>query len=87
VDLMTSQQQIDQIRKTISAMDTAIRAAAKTAGFTVVDEENAFAGHEECTGGTWVNSISNFGNDDESLHPNVAGYQKVATDLKAALGA
>lgn len=85
-ETMIGQGSLDRIRRVVSAINGAVRAAAAAHGFGLLDEENAFAGHEECTADPWVNPVNNFGNDDESLHPNVAGYAREAANLKTYLG-
>jgi len=70
-------------------LDTVIKLAARQAKVHVLDEEHAFAGHEECTTDTWVTGpgIVVFGNDAENsaFHPDYLGYQKEAEDLKNAV--
>jgi lysophospholipase L1-like esterase len=86
-NLETSQHQLDLIHQVIARLDAVVRAAAHDKGFTVLDEERAFAGHEECTAQPWVQGINNFGNDDESLHPTADGYHQEAVDLHRYLDA
>ena len=88
VTVVTSQNQLNLIRGVITRLDTVIKQAAAAEWVTVIDEENAFAGHEMCTADPWVNNIVGGVNaQDESFHPNVAGYTKEAADLKADLDA
>lgn len=42
-------------------------------------------GHELCTAVPWENTIVGLG-DNDSFHPNTAGYAKYASDLKNHLG-
>jgi lysophospholipase L1-like esterase len=86
-NLETSQRQLDLIHQVISRLNTAVKAASHDKGLTVLDEERAFAGHEECTTQPWVQGINNFGNDDESLHPTPDGYHQEAVDLHRYLDA
>jgi lysophospholipase L1-like esterase len=89
--LITSQAQLDQIRRVVSTMNQVIKDAAWGQGLSVLDEENAFAGHELCTSSSWVNKVNGWVNasgsyDPESLHPTASGYQRWANDLRAYLG-
>lgn len=57
----------------------------------MVDESNAFAGHEVYAPISWVNqvngwTITNQKADDESLHPNASGYGQWEEDLQTRLG-
>ena len=84
---MVSQANLTRIRRVVSAINNEVKAAAARHGFTVLDEENALAGHEECEPNSWVNPLNALGADDEDLHPTVAGYAKEAADIKAYLDA
>jgi lysophospholipase L1-like esterase len=84
---MVSQANLTRIRRVVSAINVEVKAAAARHGFTVIDEENSLAGHEECEPNSWVNPLNALGADDEDLHPTVAGYAKEAADLKAYLDA
>jgi len=70
-------------------LDGVIKKAAAAAGVKVLDEEHAFAGHEECTADTWVTPplIPWPNNDvlDSAFHPNYNGYKQEAQDLKNAV--
>jgi lysophospholipase L1-like esterase len=90
--LITSQDQLNRLRQTTSAINAKIKSVAQAKGFTVLDEENAFQGHEIGTSVPWVNGLNGLQvdcahqtitrmPDNESLHPNVDGYHKWATDL------
>jgi hypothetical protein len=81
------------------ASDTALLAAwnneyvgcaAAAAGVEVLDVENAFRGHEVCTGspsatGSWVNGIQ-FSDPHWYFHPNLYGQQRLAARLLAFVG-
>jgi hypothetical protein len=84
---MVSQANLTRIRRVVSAVNAEVKTAAANHGFTVIDEENAFAEHEECESNSWVNPLNAIGQDDEDLHPNVAGYAKEAADIRARLDA
>jgi lysophospholipase L1-like esterase len=61
--------------------------AATRSGFTYVDGRTIFAGHEACTGQSWINEPFTSGkNHDEWFHPNATGYQKYADRLKQVTG-
>ncbi len=90
--LITSQDQLNRVRATVSAINAKVKAVAQAKGFTILDEENAFQGHELNTSNPWVNDINGLQvdcgagkvtkmPDNESLHPNQAGYHRWATDL------
>jgi lysophospholipase L1-like esterase len=75
--LMTEAQKFDQM----------LMNAAASAGVSVLNEENAFQGHELCTGTPWVQKPDNPIQPDLSLkdnyfHPLAAGYAREAQDLK-----
>ena len=83
-----SQDQLDRIRRVISTLDTWIKLDAPLMGFTVLDEENAFAGHEICSDPNqpwWANGFVGLGTD-ETFHPNALGYAQMAADLKRLVG-
>jgi hypothetical protein len=95
--VITSQDQLDRIHRVTAAINATIRSEAHAHGFLILDEENAFSGHEVGTGsGSYVNDVQGFtvdagGNlthpaNNESLHPNQSGYQRWGNDLKALLG-
>jgi lysophospholipase L1-like esterase len=70
--------------------DVIIKAARDAGVAGVVDERNAFAGHEVCTSSPWVNGYTWSGvpwnYTSASFHPTSAGYAKEAADLRAATG-
>jgi hypothetical protein len=74
------------IRGVVTAINNEVKAAAAAANLTVLDEENAFHGHEVCTNEPWVNGRVNFGLADESFHPMTRGYLQWAQDLQAKIG-
>jgi hypothetical protein len=101
-----SQTDLDHIHRAIQHMDDIIQQAGAQAGVSVLDERNAFAGHDICTGSSaYVNGLNTFGGpavadaagvvagqltshmDNESYHPNAAGYQQMAGDLASYIAA
>ncbi|HEX6676866.1 MAG TPA: GDSL-type esterase/lipase family protein [Actinomycetes bacterium] len=71
-------------------LDQVVIAAARDAGISVLDEEQAFAGHELCTDFPWIKPPDNPLQGDDSLkdnyyHPTTPGYRREAQDLKAFL--
>ena len=91
--LVTSQAMLNTAHSLVHQLDTTIATeVAKQPGFILVDEENALAGHDVCAGTPWVNQVNGVNAiagtaDDESLHPNVAGYQALSAVLEARLDA
>ncbi len=83
---ITSPEQSNALRAVVSHLNAQIRIAAAAKGFTVLDEENAFLGHEECTPQPWVNDLGFLGTDNDALHPTTTGLGVEATDLKNRLG-
>jgi len=69
--------------------DTIITAAEQVGGVQVLDERDAFAGHEICTSDAWVNGYLWQGNIfnylPESFHPTTDGYQHEAGEMLASL--
>lgn len=86
--IITSQNQLNLIRSALNHLDDVIVTAAGNAGVTVLDERDAFQGHELCTANPYENTIivtpNGAGND--SFHPNTAGYGRYAHDLEVYLG-
>jgi lysophospholipase L1-like esterase len=73
------------IRTNWAAFNTVIKKAASgVAGVSVLDEGNAFAGHDVCTLNNWAN-IPIIDPVGASFHPNIAGDKKLATDLETYL--
>jgi hypothetical protein len=64
-------------------LDTTIAKAAADHGFTFGDVRTTFAGHEICSGSSWLHSV-NWLNIGESYHPTATGhsggYLPVLTD-------
>lgn len=67
-------------------LDDQITKQAHAAGLDVLDERNAFAGHEMCDGSPDVQTVNLFWLYG-SFHPTPAGYAQEAADLKAHLAA
>jgi hypothetical protein len=62
--------------------------AAAPANVKLLDEENAFQGHEVCTAAPYAQNIDLSHITDPSqakwfLHPNAAGHAREAADLSA----
>ncbi len=83
---ITSADMSNAIRTVISHLNAQVRIAANAKGFTILDEEGAFLGHEECTPQPWVNDLGFFGTDNDALHPKTEGYAVLANGLKNLLG-
>jgi len=66
-------------------LDDVISNAAGAAGVEVLDERDAFVGHEICSAAPWVNGLQIFSDYSDSFHPNTAGYSQEAADLAAYL--
>jgi lysophospholipase L1-like esterase len=66
-------------------LDDVIADAAAAAGVEVLDERDAFVGHEICSATPWVNGLQIFSDYSDSFHPNTAGYAQEAADLAAYL--
>ena len=90
VTIITSKNQLTLIHGVIDWLDDVIRQAAADAGARVIDLENAFAGHELCAPGSYVNQVVGSNLLDpapESFHPNIAGYAREAALIKNTLDA
>jgi lysophospholipase L1-like esterase len=83
---ITSPEMSNAMRNVVSAMNAQVKIAAAYAGFTVLDEEGKFLGHEECTPDPWVNDLGFLGTDNDALHPKTQGYAIMAGNLKSLLG-
>ncbi|MGH3274089.1 MAG: SGNH/GDSL hydrolase family protein [Streptosporangiaceae bacterium] len=94
-DLVTSQDMLNSINGIENQLDSTITQAVEQMqlpNFILVDEKNALAGHQLCSADPWVNQLNNVNvsagtDDDESLHPNVAGYHAMAVVLADRLDA
>lgn len=81
-----SQDSLNAIRDTWAHLNNVIQAAAATARVSYMDDSQQWTGHDFCTGNAayanglrgelWRNDP-----DNESFHPNVAGYRQLASDL------
>lgn len=85
-----SAQEVTWIRARTTQLNNVIKHAAAAAGVQVLDVENAFSGHEICTGspsatGSWVNGIQ-FSDYHWFFHPNKYGQQVLADRLLARVG-
>lgn len=85
-----SAKKVTWIRARTAQLDAVIKKAAAAAGVQVLDVQNAFSGHEICTGtpgpkGSWVNGIQ-FSDLHYWFHPNQYGQQKLAAALLARVG-
>lgn len=72
-----------------SELDAVIRRAAENAGVTYVDVYEAFAGHELCTGQSYLHGIDKSDSAfkrDAFFHPNVAGQGRYRDLLLDAIG-
>jgi len=58
----------------IDLLDSIIRTAATSAGFSYGDVRGAFAGHEICDSNRWLHSL-NFWDITESYHPTADGQE------------
>ena len=67
----------------VAELDQTIHAAATRAHVTYVDTTEAFAGHELCSGSSWVNPVSLQGRSQ--AHPTAAGQQALERSVAAAL--
>jgi lysophospholipase L1-like esterase len=83
-----SQADLNAIHSAWRHLNDVIKAAAAQAGVLVLDEQNAFVGHDFCSSRPYANGIRNLslanGNvtvDPESFHPAAAGYALEAADL------
>jgi lysophospholipase L1-like esterase len=91
--LVTSQAMLNTAHSLISTLNSKIATeVAKYSGFILVDESNALSGHDVCASTQWVNQVNGVSvlhqvADDESLHPNVAGYSALAGVLAGRLDA
>jgi lysophospholipase L1-like esterase len=72
-------------------LDQIITKAAKSAGVTVVDEYDAFDGHELCSAQPWMHEVQldllDKSWQSESFHPNALGYRAFAKRNLQKLGA
>jgi lysophospholipase L1-like esterase len=66
-------------------LDDVISDAAAAAGVEVLDERDAFVGHEICSSTPWVNGLQILSDFSDSFHPNTLGYAQEAADLAAYL--
>lgn len=82
------------IRDTWVHFNNVIKAAAKTAGVSVLDDSPEWVGHDFCAGAQsppqtpYANGLTGqlginppFKPDPECYHPTAAGYQQIASDL------
>jgi lysophospholipase L1-like esterase len=81
--------EMTMIRTLAAQLDSVIATAATQAGVSnaALQVEQAFAGHEACTGlesQEWINEIAGL-NDSlhDSFHPNSAGYRAMATAVNS----
>ncbi|ETA03745.1 hypothetical protein ThrDRAFT_00648 [Frankia casuarinae] len=71
--------------QTVHDLDNTIRAAARAAGVTYVDTENAFAGHEFCSSTGSPPDVDLLGTPfSAAFHPNGQGQRALATAITAA---
>jgi hypothetical protein len=80
-----SQADLDSINEAWTRMNSVIRRAAQAVGTYVLDEENAFSGHDICSPNPWANGIVE-SDTQESFHPNLQGYTQEANDLDHLIG-
>jgi hypothetical protein len=83
---------IPWVRNLTQQLDQVIVQAAQNAGIGVLDERNAFQGHELCTSDPWAQApqpppkwpwnITNPSIKDNFYHPDTEGYAKEAHDLR-----
>ncbi|NPC97200.1 SGNH/GDSL hydrolase family protein [Nocardioides sp. zg-DK7169] len=71
-----------RLAATQRALNAALRAAARTAGFGFADPTAAFTGHAVCDDREWVNGLSR--PLRESYHPNRAGHRAGYAPLVSA---
>lgn len=88
---------LQAIRDTWVHFNNVIKAAAASAGVSVLDDSAQWVGHDFCAGaqnppltayanglrGTWSITPPSFTPDKESYHPTTAGYQQIASDLNS----
>ncbi len=67
----------------VAELDQTIQAAATRAHVTYVDTTDAFAGHELCSGSSWVNPVSLSG--QSQAHPTAAGQEALERAVAAGL--
>lgn len=68
-----------RLNATADLLNSRIRSAAQSAGFTFVNPTSAFTGHAVCDDPEWLNGLSD--PIVESYHPNVAGHRDGYTPL------
>jgi hypothetical protein len=84
---------VDWLIGVANYLDNAIVRAARQAGIDVLDERYAFAGHELCSGDSWVYSLpvpwtggSRVADAAAWFHPTPSGHAQIAADLQSHLG-
>jgi hypothetical protein len=87
VDFKLTKADMEWMNKVLVRLNQAVQTDAEVAGFTYVDVQNAFAGHDICGDQPWANVLT-VKNDQSgpsvfSFHPNVQGQAAMA-DLVAA---
>ncbi|MFT4049709.1 MAG: SGNH/GDSL hydrolase family protein [Solirubrobacterales bacterium] len=65
-------------------LNSKIKAAATAAGFTYVNSDSRFSGHNVCASSEWINGL-NILHPEESYHPNRAGTADGFTPLVRAI--
>jgi PKD repeat protein/lysophospholipase L1-like esterase len=75
------------INQKVHDMDAAVRESALAAGVEYVDTENAFTGHELCSGNGLPSAVNSANpiHQEYSFHPNALGHQLLAGALETAL--
>lgn len=68
-----------RLNATADLLNSRLRTAAQSAGFTFVDPTSAFRGHAVCDDPEWLNGLSD--PIVESYHPNVAGHRDGYTPI------
>lgn len=68
-----------RLNATADLLNSRLRTAATSAGFTFANPTTAFTGHAVCDNPEWINGLSN--PISESYHPNVAGHRDGYTPL------
>lgn len=77
----------DWLRAKTSELDSVIRDAAVADGVNVIDEENAFAGHEVCSQNPYAIDLQlSPDRRSYSFHPNGGGHGQLALDVSRAVG-
>lgn len=86
-DLQVSESNRTKAQQVETALDTALRDAAKSVGLRFVDMRAISQGHDACAGkAAWVNGSKSVPGDGVLLHPNEAGMRAVADHVVKAFG-